>query len=329
MKSELYNFTPLPEPIPISEQTWSKETIPFVSIATLAYNHEKYIRIALNSFLMQKTTFPVLISIFEDCSTDETATIIKEYEMKYPQLFFVSYQSVNTWGKSFREKAKSDYYAAARRAKYIALCEGDDYWTDPLKLQKQVDFLEANPEYSLVCGGFISKNEETGEEKVVLKEVEASPDHTEKGFDITLERLLKQWLTKTLTLMYRKSALDLKDFQKYKYAKDFHLNYELLKKGKGYYMKEIFGVYHVHDGGIFSQLSQQKRYLNYFNVYEEMYKKNPTDELIKKKYYNVLKTIIKNEYSIKTPFRIYLEMYNISGSRKDFKKMVKAALGRK
>lgn len=301
---------------------------PLISICCITYNHGSFIRKCLDGFLMQQCNFEYEILIYDDASTDNTQSVIREYQEKYPEIIKPIFQEENQYSKGVRGMMAKFNFPRAK-GKYIALCEGDDYWTDPFKLQKQVDFLEANPEYSLVCGGFISKNEETGEEKVELKEVEASPDHTEKGFDITLERLLKQWLTKTLTLMYRKSALDLKDFQKYKYAKDFHLNYELLKKGKGYYMKEIFGVYHVHDGGIFSQLSQQKRYLNYFNVFEEMYKKNPTDELIKKKYYNVLKTIIKNEYSIKTPFRIYFEMYNISGSRKDFKKMVKAALGRK
>lgn len=299
---------------------------PLVSISCITFNHAPYIRQCLDGFLMQQCDFDFEILIHDDASTDETQEIIKEYAVKYPEIIKPILQKENQYSKG--RSISATYNWPRARGKYIALCEGDDYWTDPLKLQKQVDFLEANPEYSLVCGGFISKNEETGEEKVELKEVEASPDHTEKGFDITLERLLKQWLTKTLTLMYRKSALDLKEYQKYKYAKDFHLNYELLKKGKGYYMKEIFGVYHVHDGGIFSKLTQEMRHSIHFQVYGEVHRKNPSDELIKKKYYNVLRTIIKNEYSIKTPFRIYFEMYKISGSRKDFKKMVKAALGR-
>lgn len=306
-------------------ENWDKlPQKPMVTISMATYNHENFIIKSIEGVLMQQTNFDFEIIIKEDFSNDRTREIVVEYQKKYPHIIRLWLCKENLYSQKL--KPRLDAFA---RGRYIAKCEGDDYWTDPFKLQKQVDFLEANPEYSLVCGGFISKNDETGEEKVELKEVEASPDHTEKGFDITLERLLKQWLTKTLTLMYRKSALDLKEYQKYKYAKDFHLNYELLKKGKGYYMKEIFGVYHVHDGGVFSKLTQEMRHSIHFQMYGEVHRKNPSDELIKKKYYNVLRKIIKNEYSIKTPFRIYFEMYKISGSRKDFKKMVKAALGRK
>lgn len=300
---------------------------PLISICCITYNHGSFIRQCLDGFLMQQCNFEYEILIYDDASTDDTQAIIKSYELKYPDIIKPIYQTHNQWSKGVRG-INPRFNFSRSKGKYIALCEGDDYWTDPLKLQKQVDFLEGNPEYNLVCGGFISKNEETGAEKVELKEVEASPDHTEEGFDITLERLLKQWLTKTLTLMYRKSALDLKDLQKYKYAKDFHLNYELLRKGKGYYMKEIFGVYHVHDGGVFSKLTQEMRHSIHFQVYGEVHRKNPSDELMKNYYYNILRNIIKRNYSIKTPYRIYLEMYKISGSRKDFKKMVKAVLGK-
>src|SRR5690625_265823 len=218
--ADSYRYTPFTEPISITEQTWPEGTVPLVATSTATFNHAPFIRECIEGFLMQKTTFPVRIVIFDDCSTDGTSEIIQEYQERYPHLFHITRPPFNTWKHPQRREYGKPFREARGVAKYIAMCEGDDYWTDPLKLQKQVDFLEANPEYSLVCGGFISKNDETGEEKVELKEVEASPDHTEKGFDITLERLLKQWLTKTLTLMYRKSALDLKDFQKYKYAKD-------------------------------------------------------------------------------------------------------------
>ena len=144
-----FNYTPLPTPIPITEQVWTEGTLPIVTIVTIAYQHEPYISDCIDGVLMQKTTFPVEFVIHDDASTDKTAKIIREYEKKNPTLFKSIYQSenqyskkVNIWGNLFNNYSKG---------KYIALCEGDDYWTDPLKLQKQVDFLEANPDYGMVC----------------------------------------------------------------------------------------------------------------------------------------------------------------------------------
>jgi glycosyltransferase involved in cell wall biosynthesis len=98
---------------------------------------------------MQKTDFPIEILIHDDCSTDGTTEIIREYEAKYPDLIFPLYEEENQYQQG--KAAEIDFYNYRRaRGKYIAYCEGDDYWTDPLKLQKQVDFMEANPEYS-VC----------------------------------------------------------------------------------------------------------------------------------------------------------------------------------
>src|SRR5690606_26960830 len=118
------------------------------------------------------------------------------------------------------------------RGKYSATCEGDDYWTDPLKLQKQVDFLEENSEYSMVCGGFKSINTITGEEKIIIKDVKSSPENTIKGFDITTERFFKQWLTKSLTLLYKTKFYNIDDFKGYKHTRDVHISYHLLKRGK-------------------------------------------------------------------------------------------------
>src|SRR5690554_3017735 len=121
---------------------------PLVSICCITYNHEDFIRDAIEGFLMQKTSFPIEIIIHDDASTDNTANIIEEYANKYPDLFVTILQSENQWSKGGGSIYARFVYPRAR-GKYIALCEGDDYWTDPLKLQKQVDFLEANPEYIL------------------------------------------------------------------------------------------------------------------------------------------------------------------------------------
>lgn len=120
-----------------------------VSICCLTYNHERFIRQALDGFMMQQTTFRFEIVIHDDASTDKTAEIIREYEAKHPSLFNTLYQTTNQ--KSIYKSGMNPRFNYPRaKGKYIALCEGDDYWTDPYKLQKQVDFLEAHPEY-VIC----------------------------------------------------------------------------------------------------------------------------------------------------------------------------------
>lgn len=119
-----------------------------VSILCLAFNHEKYIKDAIEGFLMQKTSFPIEIIINEDCSTDATADIIREYELKYPELIKPVYHKKNVYSQGININA--EYMLPLATGKYVALCDGDDYWTDPHKLQKQYDALEKNPE-CLMC----------------------------------------------------------------------------------------------------------------------------------------------------------------------------------
>jgi glycosyltransferase involved in cell wall biosynthesis len=121
---------------------------PLVSIACIAYNQSNYIQEALDGFLMQKTNFPIEIIIHDDASTDGTAEIIRKYEEKFPDIIKPIYQVENQYTKG--EGIMIPFVYPKCNGKYIALCEGDDYWTDPYKLQKQVDFLEVNEEYGLV-----------------------------------------------------------------------------------------------------------------------------------------------------------------------------------
>jgi glycosyltransferase involved in cell wall biosynthesis len=122
---------------------------PVVSISCITYNHAPYISQCLDGFLMQKTDFPIEVLIHDDASTDGTADIIREYEKKYPEIIKPIYQTENQYSKGIRISMTYNYLRA--NGKYIAFCEGDDYWIDPYKLQKQVDFLEKNPEYGMCC----------------------------------------------------------------------------------------------------------------------------------------------------------------------------------
>lgn len=119
-----------------------------VSIRCLTYNHAPYIRECLDGFVMQKTNFTFEIVIHDDASTDGTADIIREYEKKYPHLFNAIYETENQYSK--QDGSIPRIVNPQLRGKYVAYCEGDDYWIDPYKLQKQVDILESDPECSLV-----------------------------------------------------------------------------------------------------------------------------------------------------------------------------------
>jgi glycosyltransferase involved in cell wall biosynthesis len=124
------------------------EYTPLVSIVCITYNHNSYIRQCIDGFLMQKTTFRFEIVINDDASTDNTDIIIQEYVEKYPNLIIPIFQKENQYSQGINPGF--EFVFPKCRGKYIAICEGDDYWMDPLKLQKQIDFLEKNEEYGLV-----------------------------------------------------------------------------------------------------------------------------------------------------------------------------------
>ena len=118
-----------------------------VSILCTAYNHEQYIRSALESFVSQKTGFAFEVLVNDDASSDGTAAIIREYAEKYPEIIRPFYQKENQFSKGIGYIYENIFYPHAR-GKYFAFCEGDDYWTDESKLQRQVNFLESHPDYS-------------------------------------------------------------------------------------------------------------------------------------------------------------------------------------
>jgi glycosyltransferase involved in cell wall biosynthesis len=118
---------------------------PVASICVRTYNLERFVEEALDSLLMQETDFPYEIVVDDDCSTDGTADIVKAYREKFPHII-----NANLLKKNIGVRMNFIKNMQRARGKYIAPCDGDDYWTDPLKLQKQVDFLEEHDEY-VVC----------------------------------------------------------------------------------------------------------------------------------------------------------------------------------
>lgn len=132
---------------------------PLLAIRCLTYNHEHYIRQCLEGFIIQKTTFPFIAIVHDDASTDKTAEIIEEYALKYPDIIKPILEKENQYSKHDGSLGRILNNAIPESVKYIAMCEGDDYWTDPLKLQKQVNILESNPEYGLIHTNFKIVNE--------------------------------------------------------------------------------------------------------------------------------------------------------------------------
>lgn len=212
---------------------------PLVSICSITYNHAPYIRECLDGFLMQKTDFPFEIIINDDCSTDGTTEIIKEYAKKYPDLIHPIFHDENQYQNGIRCMFQKFVFPKAR-GKYIAVCEGDDYWTDPLKLQKQVDILEKNPHLSVCATDCMSLNMTTSTKKY--------HKHTNQNM-ITLKDLLhKGNLLSTLTIMFCSSHMT--ELSKIHIGQnwvmeDFSLWLWLASKGNIYKLSEPTAVYRI------------------------------------------------------------------------------------
>lgn len=237
--------------------------LPVVSICCLVYNHEEYLVQALDSFLMQKTTFPIEIVIHDDASTDNSAAIIKGYALKHPKLFKPLYQTENQ--KSRVKSGMNPRFNFPRaKGKYIALCDGDDYWTDPLKLQKQVDFLEENNEYF-----FVSANSESHVSNRLTKSNISSDIIID---DFVLGNKLGR---NTSAYLFRNKKLD--EFCDYLEKDlwpfgDLLLGFWCLQYGKGFVLGDVMLYYRIHDQGIWSSICQQQRITNFILFYSLLYK---------------------------------------------------------
>lgn len=216
-----------------------------VSVVCTAYNHEPYISEALDGFLMQKTDFPIEIIITDDKSTDGTANILKEYESKYPNLFKIFYHKENLYSKKINFFQNEILPNCS--GQYIAFCEGDDYWTDPDKLQIQVDFMERNPEFSICCHEVIINNEITKRKRLSRLNNKAT---------LTFHDIVETPLMHTVSILYRRVLLQLiPDWFNGLIVGDFPLILYLAQQGKIRYFPEPMAVYRIHSQGTWEKQS--------------------------------------------------------------------------
>lgn len=216
-----------------------------VSIRCITYNHAPYIRKCLDGFVMQKTNFRFEAIVHDDASTDGTADIVREYAEKYPEIIKPIFQTENQYSKRDGSIRRALNAAMSPSSKYVAMCEGDDYWTDPHKLQKQVDFLEGHLEYSM-CFHNAMVHWENGQ-------FPDAPFAKLEDRDYTGEEIYENWIVPTASVVFRRSALTSKYEERRKNPAvifgDIILFLSLAEEGKVHAFKEMMSVYRRQEGG--------------------------------------------------------------------------------
>ena len=228
----------------------SQKDVPLVTIRCLVYNHEPYLRQCLDGFVMQQTTFRFEAIVHDDASTDGSAAIIREYAAKYPDIIKPIYETENQYSK--RDGSLRRIMNAHTHGKYVAMCEGDDYWIDPSKLQRQVDFMEANIDYSLCFHNAIVLNE-----RIELKERIKSFCFFKQSQQISTELLIEDWCIPTASVLYRKECRDKLELPR-TFSGDYTLELGLASVGKVHYIDRYMSVYRLNNGGVSSKISVGK-----------------------------------------------------------------------
>jgi len=233
---------------------------PLVSICCATYNHEKYIAEAIESFLKQKTDFKIEILIHDDASTDKTAEIIREYEKKYPDLIKAIYQQENQYSKKIL--INNTFLYPIAKGKYIALCEGDDYWIDQYKLQKQISYMENHPECTFCfTNAKVVDVKGNKKDRVFIPYEENNRQYYSGKNDIyDLGKLALLGFIPTASFVFSKSIFN--DIPEFYYkrcpAGDLKLKLYAASKGYSYFINEITSVYRTNVVG--SAMTKWKNY---------------------------------------------------------------------
>lgn len=223
-----------------------------VSIWCMTYNHEPYIRQCLDGFVMQKTNFRFEAIVHDDASTDETAAIVKEYSEKYPDIIKPVFETENQYSK--RDGSLDRIMEETCTGKYIALCEGDDYWIDPLKLQEQADFMESHPDCSLIHSRFSILNDDNNkieeDDRIHFEMLKLLKNKkTNIGFEILNHN---RYRIQTVTALFRRDLYNIitnetKSEIGLFLMGDTQLWMNLLNYGYIYYYQKVTSVYRIQN----------------------------------------------------------------------------------
>ena len=233
---------------------------PVVSIGCITYNHVDYIAQAIDSFLMQETNFPFEILIHDDASTDGTTEILKKYKERYPNIIRLIIQTENQYSKI--PIISPIFVWPKAKGKYIALCEGDDFWSDTGKLQKQVDFLEKNTEYAMYAHAVKIVND------TVLKKPFYPTVKWSKKKNNFID-ILNNHFIPTPSLMFRNLLSDFPfvgETLKGLLAGDMAIELFMASKGFCYYDTEVMGIYRNHDDGATKKVIDAEKLFTHWTV---------------------------------------------------------------
>jgi glycosyltransferase involved in cell wall biosynthesis len=299
-----------------------------VSVCMITYNHEQYIEQAIESVLHQITDFEFELVIGEDMSSDNTRIICEKYAKAFPdRVRFLD--AANRKGMS----ANFLHTLRACNGKYIAFCEGDDYWTEPFKLQMQVEFLERDSSFTISSTRYWLHNNQ--ESDVLVKDsMDNFFENQSEGFVFGTDSIVWNWVTKTLTVVVRKDAINVEILKRYSYFRDIHLLFHVLQNGKGYCHNVFTGVYNMHEGGVWSLLNAERKALVICDVFEELSRLNQTSITLRNKYLQSLRDYLSLKIdNTKQPlfakdvyvlmWQYFKEIHSFSFLKNYFNKMIK------
>jgi glycosyltransferase involved in cell wall biosynthesis len=281
------------------------------SVWMICYNHEKYIAQAIESVLSQVTTFPFDLIIGEDCSTDNTRAICLSYQERYPQIVKVLAHTSNV---GIHKNLILTLNAC--KGQYIALLEGDDYWTDNYKLQKQVDFLDHHNDFVMCYQKTLQINEALGTEKITNEN-----DHAETGVE---EILSRGWFMRTGSIAFRNGVLG--EFPSWYFdynSTDYMLHILLAQHGKIGFLNEVTSVYRRHEGGITKVFESEiiafwKKKLKMLDVIDEylQFKYSDSIQILRDQlYHESFTVIIRRPRSLKDVVYVFQILPRLSAKR--------------